>query len=73
MIQNESRVATQKAEAAPKPTILKSLGSWLPWNKSQQANFPTKRRSTSHAEGSLRDLLRVTESDSKGKGVDRTG
>jgi hypothetical protein len=73
MIQNESRVATQKYEAAPKPTILGSLGSWLPWNKSQQITFPRKRRSTSHAEGSLRDLLKATESDNKGKGVDRSG
>jgi hypothetical protein len=73
MIQNESRAVTSTPESGTKPSILGSLSSWLPWNKPQQASFPRKRRSASHAEGSLRDLLKATDVDAKGKGVDRLG
>jgi hypothetical protein len=71
MIENQSRASAHKPESTPKPSILGGLSSWLPWNKPQQASFPSTRRSASHAEGSLRDLLKATDVDPKGKRVDR--
>lgn len=68
-IKNESRAATLRREAGSRPSILGSLSSWLPWSK---PDFQGRQRSASHAEGSLRDLLKSTEGDRKGKGVDRS-
>jgi len=74
MIQNQSRASTLQPEKEPKSSILGSISSWLPWNRSPgDRSFQGKGRSASHAEGSLRELLKTTEADKKGKGVDRTG
>ncbi|CAG8975204.1 hypothetical protein HYALB_00004265 [Hymenoscyphus albidus] len=72
-IKNESWAATLRRGAVSKPSILGNLSSWLPWSKTQPSGFQGRQRSGSHAEGSLRDLLKSTETDKKGKGVDRTG
>jgi hypothetical protein len=74
MIQNESRASTLRPEMESKPSILGSISSWLPWNRSPgERSFQGKGRSASHAEGSLRELLKTTEVDKKGKSVDRAG
>jgi hypothetical protein len=73
MIQHESRASTLRPEPDTKPSTFGSLGSWLPWNRTaEERNFQIKGRSASHAEGSLRDLLKSTDGDKKGKGIDRT-
>lgn len=57
-----------------RPTILGSISSWLPWNKPiDLENLPGRSRRRSHAEGSLRELLKSTQHDGKGKSVDRGG
>ncbi|RDL40931.1 Uncharacterized protein BP5553_00910 [Venustampulla echinocandica] len=73
MIQNESKVSTSNQASNMKPSILGNLSSWLPWSKTQNQSFQGKPRSTSHAEGSLRELLKTTDGDKKGKSADRGG
>jgi len=75
MIRNESMASTLRPEMESRTTILGSLSSWLPWGRGvdQTGNFQTRTRTSSHAEGSLRELLKSTEYDRKGKSVDRTG
>jgi hypothetical protein len=72
MIRNESMASTLRPEAEIRPSILGSLSSWLPWSRASSQN-EGRMRSTSHAEGSLRDLLKSTDFDRKGKGIDRIG
>jgi hypothetical protein len=74
MIRNESISSTQRPDSETRPTILESLTSWLPWVRypKQLNNLHGRMTGSSHAEGSLRDLLKFTESDPKGKGVDRS-
>jgi hypothetical protein len=75
MIRNESRASTLLPDTEQRSTILGSLSSWLPWNKGAAfgGGFQGRMRSASHAEGSLRELLKSTDLDKKGKGVDRSG
>jgi hypothetical protein len=76
IIRHESMSSTLRPEAEPRPSIFGSLGSWLPWGRSigqGETSFQGRMRSASHAEGSLRELLKATDFDRKGKGVDRTG
>ena len=75
MIRNESRASTLLPEPEERPSILGSLSSWLPWSRSATSGggFQGRIRSGSHAEGSLRELLKSTDFDKKGKGVDRNG
>ena len=76
MIRNESRASTLFPEPEDRPSILGSLSSWLPWSRSAASfggSFEGRMRSASHAEGSLRELLKSTDFDKKGKGVDRSG
>ncbi|EKD20162.1 uncharacterized protein L3040_002879 [Drepanopeziza brunnea f. sp. 'multigermtubi'] len=73
--QNEPIASILKPEAEEKSTILGSLGSWLPWSNSAAPSggiFHGRNRSASHAEGSLRELLKSTKVDIKGKNVDRS-
>ena len=67
LIWNESTATTLKADSGTIPSLLDRLNSWLPWSKRNE------KRNVSHAEGSLRDLLKSTETDRKGKGADRDG
>ena len=76
LIRNESRASTLLPEPEVRPSILESLSSWLPWSKPgglAESSFQGRTRNTSHAEGSLRDLLKSADFDKKGKGVDRSG
>ncbi|KAF5870914.1 uncharacterized protein Bfra_009469 [Botrytis fragariae] len=72
LIRNESIASTLRPETSPRSSILGSLSSWLPWSKppSPVRAFQGRARSGSHAEGSLRNLLRSTEIARKGKNVD---
>lgn len=72
LIRNESVASTLRPETSPRSSILGSLSSWLPWSKppSPIRTFQSRARSGSHAEGSLRSLLRSTDIDRKGKNVD---
>lgn len=74
MLQTASMSSTLLPEMEQKPTILSALSAWLPWNKSGDAptSFQQRLRSGSHAEGSLRTLLKSSDPDRKGKQVDRT-
>lgn len=75
-IRNESRASSLRPEMETRPSILGSFGSWLPWSKSGTSSSPPtqgRMRSASHAEGSLRELLKSTDFDRKGKGIDRGG
>lgn len=65
---------TQDPDSDTRPSVFDNLGSWLPWTRqSPQSTGPQGRTaSVSHAEGSLRELLRFTDSDPKGKAVDRS-
>jgi hypothetical protein len=75
MIRNESRASTLRHELKRKPSLLDSISSWLPWGRNPPVavgNQPGRMRSASHAEGSLRELLKSTDLDQKGKGVDRS-
>ena len=76
MIRNESRASTLLPELEESQSILGSFSSWLPWSRSGAlfgGGFHSRLRSASHAEGSLRELLKSTDFDKKGKGVDRSG
>ena len=75
LLRHESMSSTLRPEPEPRPSIFGSLGSWLPWTRFSpgESSFQGRTRSASHAEGSLRELLKSTDFDRKGKGVDRTG
>lgn len=64
----------QRSDSDNGPTLLESLGSWLPWvRQPPQVHGPQGRAAgVSHAEGSLRDLLRSSGLDPKGKAIDRS-
>jgi hypothetical protein len=73
LIRNESMASTLRPEGS-RPTILGSISSWLPWSRpAGLGSFHERMRSGSHAEGSLRELLKSTDYDRKGKGIDRNG
>ncbi|APA13641.1 hypothetical protein sscle_11g084110 [Sclerotinia sclerotiorum 1980 UF-70] len=63
LIRNESIASTLRPETSPRSSILSNLSSWLPWSKppSPVRSFQGRARSGSHAEGSLRSLLRSTD------------
>jgi len=76
ILRHESMSSTLRPEPELRPSIFGSLGSWLPWTRSSvqgESSFQGRTRSASHAEGSLRELLKSADFDRKGKGVDRTG
>ena len=73
LIRNESRASTLLPEREGRSTIMNSLSSWLPWTRHVEGSFQGRVKSMSHAEGSLRDLLKSKSFDKKGKGVDRSG
>ncbi|KAG4030146.1 hypothetical protein MFRU_013g01690 [Monilinia fructicola] len=72
LIRNESTASILRSETSPRSSILESLSSWLPWSNppSPVPTFQGRARSGSHAEGSLRSLLRSTNVDRKVKAVD---
>lgn len=68
-----STSSTLRPMPESRPSVLGNLSSWLSWGRSGDEGGVQRVRSTSHAEGSLRELLKGTDFDRKGKGVDRTG
>lgn len=76
LIRNESVASNLRLNTEARPSVLGGFGSWMPWARparSVGARPQGRMRSTSHAEGSLRELLKSTEADRKGKSVDRQG
>jgi hypothetical protein len=67
-----SRLSPLRPQGEAMTSIMESISSWLPWGRSSASNTPAGITRGSHAEGSLRNLLRSTNSDRKGKGVDRS-
>jgi hypothetical protein len=74
LIRNESRSFTMRSRSDSQQSVLSSLTSWLPWKTSPATSPVTqgRMRSASHAEGSLRELLKAAEIDKKGKSIDRS-
>ncbi|KAI9744174.1 MAG: hypothetical protein M1818_002326 [Claussenomyces sp. TS43310] len=73
LIRNESRASTLRPDTE-RVSVLDSLTSWLPWSWSSDvtsSGVTGRERNNSHAEGSLRDLLKASGNDIKGKGADR--
>ncbi len=71
---NESSSPEMRTENDRRHSILGSLSSWLLWNNKPSSSISSgfgRARSASNAEGSLRDLLKSTDYDRKGKAVDR--
>lgn len=76
LIRYETRSSTLRLEPERRPSILGSLNSWMPWSRpteTMQSNGTGRLRSASYAEGSLRELLKATDADRKGKNIDRAG
>jgi hypothetical protein len=71
---NTAIASPSRVLAAPRPSILESISTWLPWSRyvAPMGNFQSRARNGSYAEGSLRDLLKSTRTDTKGKSVDRS-
>jgi len=57
--------------AVPRASLFGTISSWLSWPRA--AVTVGRQRRDSHAEGSLRELLKGTELSGKGKGVDHAG
>lgn len=74
-IRNKSRASALRPEIDTGLSILGSFSSWFPWGRTSERpdSLDGRRPGISHAEGSLRDLLKSASSDRKGKGVDRHG
>jgi hypothetical protein len=73
---NESMASTLRPMSSQRPSMFSNLSSWLPWGRSTESNPENNAEGTfgmSHAEGSLRELLKATDADRKGKVVDRIG
>ena len=72
----ESTASTLKPISDQRLSVFSNLSSWLPWARPVESTSGLNAenvRSASHAEGSLRQLLKATNGDKKGKGVDRAG
>jgi hypothetical protein len=72
----ESTASTLKPISDQRPSVFSNLSSWLPWARPLESTLGSNAenvRSPSYAEGSLRQLLKATNGDIKGKGVDRIG
>lgn len=71
MIRNQSIASTLAPEPERHTSIFSGFSSWIPWVRSVSMQGGATARRPSYAEGSLRHLLRGSEGDRKGKGVDR--
>jgi hypothetical protein len=72
----ESMASTLQPMSSQRPSMFSNLSSWLPWGRSTESTTESNAEgmsSTSHAEGSLRELLKATDADRKGKAVNRIG
>ncbi len=76
LARHESMASTLQPGSSQRPSMFSNLSSWLPWGRSADSTSESNAlgtRNTSHAEGSLRELLKATDADRKGKAVDRVG
>jgi hypothetical protein len=76
LTRHESMASTLLPTSNTRPSMFSNLSSWLPWSRPMDTTSESNaegRRNPSHAEGSLRELLKATDADRKGKAVDRTG
>jgi hypothetical protein len=76
LARHESMASALQPVSSQRNSMFSNLSSWLPWGWSTEStpeNNADSTKSTSHAEGSLRELLKVTDADRKGKAVNRVG
>lgn len=77
LIGNDSRASTLRADPQSRTSILGGVSSWIPWPRLpsaiQENRAAAGPRRTSQAEGSLRELLKATGTDKKGKGIEQPG
>lgn len=76
LIRQESMASTLRPASNARPSVFSNLASWLQWGRPVETPLESNTggsRLQSHAEGSLRELLKATNSDRKGKAVDRVG
>jgi hypothetical protein len=76
LARHESLASTLQFPSSQRPSMFSNLSSWLPWSRLSESTSERNAdgvRNTSHAEGSLRELLKATDNDRKGKAVDRIG
>ena len=74
LARREFMASTLQPMSSQRPSMFSNLSSWLPWGRSTESTSESNvegTRSTSHAEGSLRELLKATDADRKGKAVNR--
>jgi len=71
---HESIASTLRPVPSQRISMFSNFSSWLPWGRSTESTSESNAegtRSTSNAEGSLRELLKATDADRKGKAVNR--
>jgi hypothetical protein len=76
LARHESMASTLRPMSSQRTSMFSNLSSWLPWSRSTESMSESNAegpRGNSHAEGSLRELLKATGSDRKGKAVNRVG
>ena len=74
LARHESMTPALRPMPSQRPSVFSNLTSWLPWARSVESTSESNTegtKNTSHAEGSLRELLKATDADRKGKAVDR--
>lgn len=74
IINNDSTVPSSHLKNEERTSLLSNLSAWLLWGKrseNQKSSIQGRARALSHAEGSLREILKSSEIDIKGKGADR--
>jgi hypothetical protein len=75
-VRHDSRASNPRVVSDQRTSVFSNLSSWLPWSRTADASTgSTSERplNKSYAEGSLRELLKSSDADRKGKGVDRVG
>jgi hypothetical protein len=76
LTRHESMASTLRPVSSQRTSLFSNFSSWLPWGRSTESTSESNAEgtsSTSHAEGSLRELLKATDTDRKGKAINRIG
>jgi hypothetical protein len=74
LIRQDSRTSTLIPKPDEQSSVVSSISSWLSWSKPKETlseNGAKRLSRVSNAEGRLRELLKSTEGDRKGKAADR--